>query len=424
MFTFNMSRILKHSSLQVLIQVITASAPFILIPILTRYLDPEEYGYMVLVTLFILLFRPFMSFGFHSGLKKIYVQKQDDYAEFLSSAIISNLAMAGLLCVLIFLVSLSVDIIWGIPIVWLYGVVVIGLGVNIFEFMTQTMRIDGQILRVGALNIGHVWGYNICAVGLIVLLHFGWEGRILPQIFFAILFQLAFSFSFFLKRSLFTFSFNRTKFKALCILCLPLIPVNLSFYFLMSTDRFFIAEMIDVQTLGIYAVAAQIAALVTLVNDAFMPYWEIWIFSLLKEHGREGSRQTLKLIAIYSGALIFLFLFVLYIVPLGIEFLLGPQYRAAESFLLWLLIAACMRCLFSLFLPLFTRIHKTKILMLIILIVAALNIGLNYVLISYNGAIGAAQGTFASYLIGCFIMSAYLYFAKFSSLAKDLKNAK
>ena len=93
-------------------------------------------------------------------------------------------------------------------------------------------------------------------------------------------------------------------------------------------------------------------------------------------------------------------IFLALIAPWLLSFFAGEKFSRASSFVVWIALGYAFSGMYYMVVNYIFYAKKTVLLAKLTFFTAILNIGLNYVLITYNGAIGAAQATTITMLLG------------------------
>lgn len=81
------SGLLRSASIYTTGNVINASIPFLLMPVLTRYLSPEDYGYTAMFALLTSLLAPFMGVNAKSSLALTYYKKEFEFPSYVMACL-------------------------------------------------------------------------------------------------------------------------------------------------------------------------------------------------------------------------------------------------------------------------------------------------------------------------------------------------
>ena len=169
--------------------------------------------------------------------------------------------------------------------------------------------------------------------------------------------------------------------------------------------------MVGIEATGIYAVAYQIGQVVDVILMSFRTAWTPWLYGMLskeKSNKRKIVKLTYFLFVLILVATICFYYLSLQLMP----YLVGSEFVGASYYMLWIIIGFSFRGMYYLVFNYITFVEKNKLLMSITLAIAVLNLLLNYILISRNGPIGAAQATaisfFAEFVI-CWLMCVKIF---------------
>lgn len=403
---FRIPNILKKSSVYVFFNALSSAIPFVLLPILTRYLTPDSYGRLAMFNLLVMFLMPLMRLEMQDVLKREYVDHKSDFADYLSTATIFPALMLLLLLVIWGISQFFVDSLFGLSSFWLCLILLVTFGKVQWGNFIGLMQIQDRPFLCGMWGLGMTVFTFAVTIYLVVVKGFDWQGRLWPE--FIIHFIILMPLTLYMYKRMFSmrWRFDTAKLKEMLVFSLPLVPVAMASYIIMTADRIFLTSMEGLETVGLYSVAVQISAIIGLLVSSFRPSWEVWVYRNLGDVSAEGMRKTVIAIYGYGFFLLCTAFGVVFILPHILPFLIGQDFLQSGAFMPWLVLAGVMLGLYTWMTPFILYIKKTKILNYITLFIAILNCVLNYILINKFGAIGAAQATFISYLVGFILLLA------------------
>lgn len=175
----------------------------------------------------------------------------------------------------------------------------------------------------------------------------------------------------------------------------PLLLSDLAFYFMNSTDRWFVLHYRGEAELGIYALGAKLAMLIALAIETFRKaWWPIAMDAMYSPDGPETYRMIARLfVGLTSSAVVAITL----ISPWLVEWFAAPEYRGAwpiVGILVW------QSVFYGFYLVASAGIWKSEKTYLSAVLMAGsamLNVALNYVLVPNFGTTGAALATSLTY---------------------------
>ena len=176
---------------------------------------------------------------------------------------------------------------------------------------------------------------------------------------------------------------------------IPLVPHYLSQMILNGADRIMIKKMCGSSEAGIYGLAYSIALIMTLFNSALLQTVEPWIYEKIKNKEIEVignvAYPSLLIICIVN-------LILIAFAPEAVAFFAPKSYHEA----IWIIPPVAMSVYFMYSYGLFATFEfyyeKTKLIAIATLLVAILNILLNYFCINKYGYIAAGYTTLACYV--------------------------
>ncbi|HEX2210473.1 MAG TPA: polysaccharide biosynthesis C-terminal domain-containing protein, partial [Longimicrobium sp.] len=178
-----------------------------------------------------------------------------------------------------------------------------------------------------------------------------------------------------------------------------LIPHVYGGLLIVTTDRLFLTHMVGVEETGLYVVGVQVAMLIGVAQQSFNQAWAPWLFGQLKANLPGTRRRVHRLTRLYNVAIIAGALALAGLAPWLLGWLVGPQFRGAAQFVLWLALASAFEGMYKMVVNQIFYAGRTHWLAWITFGTGVANVALNWLLISLNGAVGSAQATAAAMLI-------------------------
>lgn len=177
---------------------------------------------------------------------------------------------------------------------------------------------------------------------------------------------------------------------------LPLIPHYLSQMVLGQSDRIMISRFVGNEEAAIYAVAYNLASVVTLfinaLNSAFVPY----IYQRLRSGEIDEIKKRASMLMIFMAVLMSAFML---LGPEAIAIFAAPEYGEAVYVFPPVAASVFFTFLYTLFINIELYFEKTAYIMLVSVAGAAANIALNFIFIPKYGYVAAAYTTVACYIL-------------------------
>ncbi len=409
---FFFSSFIKSSGIYTISSIINSAIPFMLLPILTIKLTPEDYGIVAMFQLAVSLAYPFIGLNLESAIgRKYYDQKNEDFSIFIGSCFFLFLISLIFFSISFFLFIDIIQYYTQIPKIWLKFVLIVAT----CQFLTTTILVLFQIrvqpIRYGLFQILQ----SILNIGFTLVFVFEynktWDGRIEAQIFSGIIFAII-SFYLLVRNEYIKFNLKKCDILYALKFGIPLIPHALGSILFSAIDRFFLTNLIGLEETGNYSVAYQLGAIIGIitisVNNAFVP----WLFDNLNKNLIEIKIYIVRWTYIYFFALIFLALFLLLILPFGINFFIGKSFKTINSYTTLIVFGFVFQGMYYMVINYITYVNKTYLLALITMLIALVKIPITYFSIIWFGAFGASLSfcvTFFLFFISTWILSASVY---------------
>lgn len=336
---------LKKSSVYLISNILNASIPFFLLPILTRYLTTSEYGKIAIFQTIIAGLVSFIAFNTLGATARVFFEKKDeDYLRNYNGACFYLLILSlAIIIPLTLIFSSELEHFTGINKNWVLAAIFIS-GINfIVQFRLNQWQISEEAISFGLLQIGQSLLLFIFTLTFVVALERHAVGRIEAQIY-SMMVVLVIVLYLIQKDKLLSFKrINKGMFVDALSFSVPLIPHVFGMYLISSVDRFFINSTLGSEQAGIYMVAMQLSMGMVIifdaVNKAFMP----WLFKELSNSTFNERKHIVNktyyyfILLVCIGALSFI------ISPYVLSLVAGEKYEAGKSVIGWLCLGqACL----------------------------------------------------------------------------------
>lgn len=196
--------------------------------------------------------------------------------------------------------------------------------------------------------------------------------------------------------------FEKKYWKFSLTLSIPLIGYSIAAQILSVSDRVMIGKMVNNSAVGIYSTLYSVSSISLLVWQAIHASYVPFLFNSIGKENTTLKKSTNSLVIIYA----FVALGLTYFAPEIVRILATPEYYEAIYIMPAIAAGIFLTCFTNLYsdIPLYYK--KTKYVMYPAIIVAILNVILNYICIPIFGYMVAAYTTLISYIMWA-ILQAY-----------------
>ncbi|MFL6734562.1 MAG: lipopolysaccharide biosynthesis protein [Sphingomicrobium sp.] len=399
---------------------IEALVPFLLAPILTRTLDPTDYGIWVLFITYATFLRPIVGLTTQDAIRMHFYdfdQKQLD--QFTHTALFVMLMMALIVSAvtLLFMDALASASLF--PASWLVAVVVAAF---LYEVFYTALALQQFHHRRKAFLLTQVM-QAVLSIGLIsafLLAGWDWRGVVLGRMLGMAVATLISLQSLGYRPSLFLRAPTRAFYRKIAAFGVVYWPSGMVIMAVAMTDKVVAARYLGLEASAMYGVAALFASAFWMVNYSFVLAWNPWLFRKLKAASTEGLREVLSVSMLYfilaSIAATSFYFVSLAVAPV----LLGEAFHRAIPLLKYIMLAIVLQGFF---------IHNMKFLHFdksigVMSTCSALTIGLNLWLSILwargMGVPGIMLATAVSFG-ATFLISGILVVARWANFERGLK---
>ena len=400
----NFSNIVNHKLFRISFvytssNVIRSAIPFFLLPVLTRYLTPTDYGIVATFQVLLPITIVFVSLNMHGAVAVNFFKLEKQEVRVYVGNVIFILFVSFLFTFLIIsAVKTPLSHLVKFPENWLLIIVVVALFQSLFTLTLTLWQVEQKPLPYGIFQISQTILNVTLSLIFVVALNWRWQGRLLGIIIVSIIFGFISLFIIY-KRKYVSFCFNKAYSRDALLFGIPLIPHTLGVWMITSIDRVFINSMVNVAATGIYAIGYQVGMIIGLLATSFNQAWSPFLFEKLKENNNVTKIRIVKFTYLYDVAIIVLALALSLIAPWFLEFFVSKDFHCAYKYVLWIALGYAANGMYFMVAGYIFYVKKTYILAWITSVSAGTNVVLNYFFIKANGAIGAAQATTVTFFI-------------------------
>ena len=387
-----------------------AGVPFLLLPILTRVLDPAAYGVLAMFALVVAFMSVGVGLNVHGAITVRYFDRSNfDIPKYVSTAIAILALSTGLMLALVLVAGARISEFTSIPMKWLYAAVLVAFLQILVQIRLALWQASKEPVKYGALRISHALLDAIGSIVLVVVLALSWQGRLsgmLTAWFCAAIIAVYFL----IQENWLAKSIEPAYAKDALRYGIPLVPHAAGGLLLGMADRLMVNNILDVASTGIYVVAVQIGLILGMLADSFNKAFAPWLMEKLSNMNDELQKKIVNFTYVYFVAIFSLAALGAVISPYLLPFLVGPQFQNVNQPLVYILFGNAFLGMYYMVTNYIFYSRKTGLLSTLTISVGVLTVGLGWFLINEYGATGAAIGFMigqASLFLGAWMLSNY-----------------
>ena len=381
--------------------VVSRAGGLLTVPVYARLLGPDDYGrYELLVALIALLFSLLLlGMDFAVSVRYFHQSPAERRADLASAVLVTSVvslaAAAGIGLMSPVLASELLRDSSAIPPIVLAGIgvpfnVVSGIWAVVFRLQFRPRAFFASTV-VGTLT-GSVFG-----VILVIWARVGLAGAVAGVTASYVITALVGAYL--VRESVSRSDISLQSTRSLLRLGLPLVPAGAALWVFALSDRLFVLAFAGVNQVGLYAAAARVSTILSLIQGGFNLGWTpiALRWGLRRDRERFYEATVVSVAAIGGAGVIALSLGA----SLALSILAGPNYVSASP-IMWMLAGSVVY--YALFYVVTIGLNLTRSsgrLAWATVIAAAANTALNILLIPAMGYAGAAAATLVAYAVAC-----------------------
>lgn len=393
----------RQFSVYTLVGFFGAGISFLLMPYLSYFLKPAEYGILSMVNSVVTILIPLIGLT-AAGIISVEYYKQKDKKEFAS--LFSSVQFIPIipflfLIVMAILLADPVARFLEIPVqksYWIPLSCVIALLTIYFETLTGYNVTEQKPGYFAFFNILKIVTEVTLTILFITQWGYGWEGRLYAWLISSLVLFLA-GFIYFRKQYLLSFSISKKYIRTALLFGLPLILHVVGKFVINQSDRVFITKMVSIDEAGIYNIGYQVGMIMLLLVNAMGNFMQPFLFERLASLTESAKRQIVKTSYVIIGSLLIILVVITVATPTFFTWLVDESYAKGTRYVFWVGLSYFFWGVYIIFAGYIFYSGKTGILGVLAIVNVVLNILLNYFLIKAFGPMGAAYATCISFFV-------------------------
>jgi O-antigen/teichoic acid export membrane protein len=372
-----------------------AVVPFLLLPLMTHVLSPEDYGRIAMFTVFSSFLFVFVGFNTHGAVMvRFFEPDKFSIPDYVTTVLAILAATTIMVTIIVGIFSEQLQAVTAIPGNWL----ILAVAVAALQFLVQTLLTLWQSSRqpgkYGALRLNHAIMDGSVSVALVVGLHYSWTGRVSGiALAWAVTAVIA---VFFLRREGWTANrVDPTYAKDALRYGVPLAPHAVGGLLLGLADRFLVTNLLDVSSTGVYLAATQIGMVLGITADAVNKAFAPWLMQILGNAKHVEKSQIVRNTYVYFVVIILLAASGALLAPHIIPVILGKEFQQSSDFIVFLFFGNAFIGMYYMVTNYIFYSRRTELLSALTIVVGVVSVAISWVLIREYGLRGAAIGFMA-----------------------------
>ena len=368
---------------------------FLMVPMYTYFVhDTSDFGYYDLCLTWCLLLMPFVTLQLRDGAFRFLLDCDDDtqrqrIVTFVSRTMITTMVASGIITAILALVT---------DIQYLGYVLGLLLAMSLQEVYSQVFRGLGNNRAFVTVGILSALGIGVFSILFVAGMGWGIKGIFLANILARVIALVVVEFRVRLLTRHTRWSISsREVARDIIRYTLPLLPGSLCWWLTGSSDRLFISHFLGLDDNGIYAVATRFTGI---INTLAIIYYQAWQeTAILQYNSPDRDRFFSKMFNSYILLLGLIFVGYVFMLKVNYGWLVASQYSESLNYIYPLGLSAVIFAIAAFFDMGYQCAKDTKRTLPAIMLAAAVNVILNFLLIKPLGVYGVIFTQLVTYIV-------------------------
>lgn len=369
---------------------------FISLPLLSRIMDPTQYGKLSLINTAIMIMYVFVSVNMQNAVMNRYMKTKENFDNYLGSIILFLIPFQAIILIAEPLYRTVLSKVLGVDAEDLIWIIVICIMLSYIYIYTSYLQASRQSLQYVKINVLS----KITEVILIfAFAYFMTSHQYLSKIYSQVIIStVVMGFIIIRIKKLVCYPSGSSDIKDALLFSVPLIIHVLSNSLLSQADRLMIADMLGVYAAGIYSFSYNLGMCIIVVVMAWNSSWQPRLYKFLDN----GDITKIRSITLSSTIVVFSVsaIAILYSNEM-IKVLAGASYYQGAEIVPIIILGNALIHIYMSYANFVFYQKRSIIISVATMFALIVNILTNYYVIPIFGIIGAAWATVMSYFVLC-----------------------
>lgn len=379
------------SSVYLASNFVTAFLSLALLPVLTRYLSPAEYGEAGMFVTLVSMCAGFVGLNGTAASARRHFDALPpiEFAAFMGACVQIVAASAVLLLAVFFVFRHPLSDLMGLGTRWLAWAVVVSSCAVLVQLMQTQWQVRGAVRAAAVQQISEALVITLLSLLLVVVFKQGGSGRIAAIILSSGVFAVLAILLMYRMGLLRIGTWHPKHVGYVLKFGVPLVPHVVAAYMLTVADRIVVSAELGMTQAGIYMLAAHIAQVPALVFDGINKAYAPWLFNRLDSCAPHDKRRIVRYTYAWFSLLFLGGWLAFYTGPWAVPLVAGRNFVSAGSVIGWLLLGQMFAGMYLMVTNYVFYAKRTGLLSAVTVASALLNMALLLILTPRLGIEGA-----------------------------------
>ena len=390
------SPLVKNSVVYITSDGISRAIPFLLLPIISRYMSPSDYGILTNYNVLTFILGTLI-YDCSAGVIPVmyYKMSKEEMSVYISNMMFFNTLITIICLVPIILFTRTFSEWLNLTSTFVLSTVALAWFSSFMNTIKILWRCEEKPFSFGTFNIMFSLLSAITTIFFVVILLMGWQGRAFSQFGMSVLLGV-YSMCLICRKGYFKWKFSRQYFTSVALFAIPILPHALALWAKGGADKIMLTNMCNLTENGLYSVAITWGGIASMVLTAYSNSYAPYLYKKLSifDKDRDGTlSEQIKVVKIIllSMVTIVVTVFLLYLISyVLIGFIYPDSYWDSRRYLPWVMASQVFTGFYLLFVCFSHYTLNTKALGIMTFTISMLQVIATYYFILIFGAIGVA----------------------------------
>lgn len=395
------NKLLGHSFVYLATSVVNSGLPFLLLPILTAYLNPAQYGNLGIFQAIYTVFLAIIGFGLPAAITRAKYEDAKNISVFIYNALQIVLFLFFILVALISIYMIFYDT-FDFKGVWVLYALIYAFFTTIINIRLSLYQVAQEPFKFGFFQISNATLNIVLSLLFVIVISLNEDGRMLGMVASSFVFMLL-AILLLMKNGYIEPESSSIYRKELINYGLPLVPHQLSTFFMSWLPLILVSYLIGEDSTGIYLFAFQISMILGVFCDAFNKSYVPWLFKNLGLKDDKCNKYIVKLSYSYFFIMVLTSTVSYFFAPFFISRFFNEEYSSAGEIVGLLIFGQALGGMYLMVTNYLFYSKKTALLSKITISTSIVGLLIIIILIKFYGLVGAAVGFLCMRLIMFFV---------------------
>lgn len=377
------TKISTNAVLFTVFEIVNKAIPFLMLPILTRFLTPNDYGLISIFIVFTSFFTIFIGLSGHGAINANYFKiSKERLAAYISNVILILSFSLIIILAITLLFGERIFLAFDLPIEWQFAAVFTSFCqyltlINLTLWVAEQKPANHGIYQISQTSI-----YALISITAVVFLDLEWVGHLSGLVISSGLFGIV-SIYFLYLRGYLHLKFRRLYLKDFLLFSLPLVPHQFGDWLRIQADKLLLISILGVAATGGFSVAQQIAfimlIIITSLNKSLYPV----LFKILSAKPDEAKKRSVVKASYLLGiGVTIVCMLGVALTPLIYPYLLGDDFQNSIIITQLILVAMIFEAYYYIVVNYIFFHKRTKVLALITFSMSMVHISLSFIFVA------------------------------------------